>query len=437
MNARRIFSVFLATLVVALLLPGSMSVGAPTLAASSETELVASADSEIRSDSPSANYGSQNGMFVGYSGYDTYGRLRALVRFDNINLLPADAIIDQAVLRLYCRGGTQGDSPMSVTAYAVTQGWSEVAVTWNSHAEQKSGPYGTAVLPEAVSAGYEAVWDVRALVQSWVGGSLPNYGIMLIGDESEATSLYLRRFETRESSTPDQRPRLLVRWHRPGEGAEFNSVADAAISMWNPSKNYGGSELRVAFLPRLFDDWRVLVRFDLAGIPQGAVIDEATLNLHLTGFYGCFAGYEMLSVGTFRVTADWSEATVTWDSHASQVGEAYSTWYYRCSFEPEPEAWDVRPLVQSWVDGTYPNYGLMLVGGVTALERDAGAATFSSREDPDPWIRPYLWVRWHMAATPTPTNTPTWTATPTQTPTSTPTATPRGRQVWLPILLKP
>ena len=255
MKARKGFSLFLASLVGALLLVGGRPTSAYPLATAGETELVASADAEISSDSPSASYGFAGGMLVGYNGYPGYGKLRGLVRFD-ITQLPVDAIVDQAVLRLYCQGGTN-DDPMLVTVHAMTQSWSEASVTWNSHAhEHTSGWYAGATLPQATGDGYEATCDVRALVQSWVNGSLANYGIMLI--------------------IPPEPPYL-------------------------------------------------------------------------------------------------------------------------------SDGWDVRALVQAWVDGTYPNYGLVLVGGeAPPHENEMGGATFSSREDPDPWVRPCLWVRWHAGPTPTP-----------------------------------
>lgn len=86
-------------------------------------------------------------------------------------------------------------------------------------------------------------------------------------------------------------------------------------------------------------------------IPQGAVIENATLHLFVIQ-------ENMQTVNVHRVTAAWDEATITWNN----FGGAYDAAIWG-SFSPAAFGWvtvDVTSLVQAWVDGDYPNFGLLL-----------------------------------------------------------------------------
>lgn len=463
MGTRRGIVSLLILLTVVLLLVSGGAASAPGVTTAQETDLVAVADADISSDSPAGNNGSANGMLVGYNGYPGYGKLRALVRFDT-SALPVDAIVDEAALKVWVGGGTR-DAPMLVTAYGVSQAWTETGVTWNSHAESRYGASAASVtLPHAADWGYEAQWNIRALVQQWLDTTLPNYGVMLIGDETESGQ-HVRYLETRESATASRRPVLHIRWHRPAtptptltptitltpkptptrrptpsQGVEVEAGADATLSSPQPADNFGLEALVVEYMPNPYGPeyaQRALLRFDLGMIPRGSVVDGATLYLYLVGTFG-YGPRNMLAIAAHRVTADWSEMDVTWNSHVACMAEAYDSRNFNVwrpeyeEFEPRFADWDVRDLVQAWVNGTYLNNGIALVGGELYPDEEAGRCYFASREWPIPWERPYLWVRWHAA----PTATPTATATTSPTPTATPTATPRGREFWLPLVTK-
>jgi len=83
-------------------------------------------------------------------------------------------------------------------------------------------------------------------------------------------------------------------------------------------------------------------------VPFGATIDSATLNLYCTD-----TGNTM---DLYRVTGDWSEATVTWDtapgydSSLSLPGDCSATGWRDIA---------VTPFVQAWSDGQ-PNCGILL-----------------------------------------------------------------------------
>ncbi|MBI4603982.1 MAG: DNRLRE domain-containing protein, partial [Planctomycetes bacterium] len=142
------------------------------------------------------------------------------------------------------------------------------------------------------------------------------------------------------------------------------------------------------FLPR----YRSFLRFNLGSIPAGAVITSATLRLNLQAFEG--SGTQAIEV--HRVLATWSATTITWkDQPASDAavevsrspGTSVGSWYN----------FPVTALVQSWVDGTYPSYGVVLKA---ASETTATKTrTFASANASDTSIRPAMEVTYTTATT--------------------------------------
>ena len=106
----------------------------------------------------------------------------------------------------------------------------------------------------------------------------------------------------------------------------------------------------------LFDpgETRSLLRFDLDFLPAGAVVQSATFGIHLR-LRG--SGEQ---VGLYRITQEWGEDEPSWDSHAEQY-DASTEWG---GFAVAGYGWltsDVTGLVTGWAEGTYANYGLMMI----------------------------------------------------------------------------
>jgi hypothetical protein len=117
-------------------------------------------------------------------------------------------------------------------------------------------------------------------------------------------------------------------------------------------------------------------------IPVGAVIDSAVFYIDVTT-----ALNEQVTL--HRVTADWQETVVTWNNFAGNFNGTSEG-----SFTPSSAGWyetDVTNLVNSWVDSTYPNFGILL-----KEEFSSQVQIFSSRES---GISPYLKVWWSINGT--------------------------------------
>ena len=124
------------------------------------------------------------------------------------------------------------------------------------------------------------------------------------------------------------------------------------------------------------------IEFSKATIPFGSTIDSAVFYIDVTT-----ALNEQVTL--HRVTADWQEIVVTWNNFAGNFNGTSEG-----SFTPSAAGWyevEVTSLINSWVDSTYPNYGILL-----KEESPAQFQIFSSRES---GMSPYLKVWWSLNGT--------------------------------------
>jgi len=196
----------------------------------------------------------------------------------------------------------------------------------------------------------------------------------------------------------------------PASTVTLIAVSDTYLDEANPAVNFGGSRTLLSGRTdaRVPTEYRVLVRFDLAAIPAGAILDRAELRLYQFSA-GTPAGF---SLYVDEVGASWGETTVAWQTQPSATnrGDPPAVLDQTTGFKN----WDVRQIVGRWLGGMAPNYGFLLRGdGATP-----GSREFSSRDLAGQV--PALVIEYHL---PDPTATATATATAISRPTSTPTGT--------------
>jgi hypothetical protein len=115
---------------------------------------------------------------------------------------------------------------------------------------------------------------------------------------------------------------------------------------------------------------------DRIDIPAGATLLSATMRIYITD-------PTAQTVTIHRITQPWDEMTVTWNSFAGSYDPTVIN-----SFVPSPYGWhsiDVTGLVQSWLDGTYADYGLVFRKDLSEF-----ALCYSSDYTDDPTLRPKL-----------------------------------------------
>lgn len=219
---------------------------------------------------------------------------------------------------------------------------------------------------------------------------------------------------------------------------DYRGVADAHLERWDDQT---GATPRGADpqLKIIYNNGQVyadgVLRFELTGLPQGARVQQATLDLTTTAF----RIDQPIAVSAYRLLKPWLESAAAWVEPAEgqvwglagarQPGVDYdaarlsTTTLQNLSVGGHVQ-WDLTSAVQAWLANPASNLGVLLLPESGARHLYAASSENGKIEQ-----RPKLIVRFELlprptTPTPTPTATPTHTATPTSTPAPTDTPTP-------------
>jgi hypothetical protein len=126
----------------------------------------------------------------------------------------------------------------------------------------------------------------------------------------------------------------------------------------------------------------------LISLPSGAVVNSATFSL----FVNDRQGGNDHHINVHRITVPWDEATVTYNTIVGNYDPAVAATY--TSTMAGWHQWDITTLVQSWVEGTYPDYGLLIE------QPEAEYTRYASSEAVNPAVRPMLEICYTLGASP-------------------------------------
>ncbi len=299
--------------------------------------LTAHNDAWVEQANPSANHGTDLELDLSPG---SGGQNQALILLDfDLSGLPADAVVISATLSAY--SADTASDPFPITPYANTEAWNEETVNWygRPNASHLGDP-----AAEHVPEGW-TVFEVTHIVQAWQDGSLISNGITLKATTPAAGT---RTYQARDTATP---PELAIYYVRQ---VELTAVADSRVEQTHPSTNYGNDpSLRAAGGDAMWS----LVAFDLASLPAEFSVSQATLSMYSTPNLGLQVANQPQADDLYAnaVTEDWDEMTVTWNDRPAS--------YYLSDPPTTFEAagltyWEVTNIVQSWGDGSLPNYGI-------------------------------------------------------------------------------
>lgn len=168
-------------------------------------------------------------------------------------------------------------------------------------------------------------------------------------------------------------------------------VADTRIieSIYSPSSintNYSSDFL--ALYHGRGNEQRTLLGFNLAGRPQGSILQSAILTLTASTHWGDNSAHVPMEV--YRVTQSWTENAVSWNyrdgtnvwsragaTYAGLPGISYLAPYASNSSnagEGGEISFNITNLVEEWTNGIKPNYGLIIISGL------GNGLTFDSKE---------------------------------------------------------
>jgi hypothetical protein len=180
-------------------------------------------------------------LFAGRTAQGDTGRRRALLLFDVAAVLPREAVVTNALLTLHMTPSNA--VPAEIAVHRVLAPWSEgpALSTGGSGAPAMPGDStwlhrryddqlwvfpGGQFVPEpsaaltVADAGFYSWQDSPRLladVRAWHKAPQRNFGWILIGDEEAPQSV--KRFDSRESLTPEYRPVLSLEYELPGRGS--------------------------------------------------------------------------------------------------------------------------------------------------------------------------------------------------------------------------
>jgi len=231
-----------------------------------------------------------------------------------------------------------------------------------------------ATLPLGSAASGWVQMDLTAAVQAWIANPANNHGLVLLQEAASGWVTYQFCSELGWTPcTPAQAPRLVIRYHleepKP-EKATFQqsmggySGTNATCLTYSSSNN--GCAL---FKAGANDGLKSLVRFDLASIPSGKTVEEATLRLYYKGRSNSNA----LTLGAYRLLAPWVDSQATWLQRMTGTnwgvpglgsGSDYAAAGGGASAVlGDGGSWveiDVTEMAQAWVSNPAQNYGLLL-----------------------------------------------------------------------------
>ena len=222
-----------------------------------------------------------------------------------------------------------------------------------------------------------------------------------------------------------------------------------------PNVNLGGAENLEAFFGDI-ENRRSLMRWDLSALPASITINAASVELYR---YGGDAASNM-QLALYRLSRDWAEGTgcdfwpapgyvpdgATWFTATTGVawtapgGDYDTTADY--GYGPNgivtqitlpagvENGWihlDATAIVRAWIEGSVPNYGLLL----RPLSGEYTYHYFCSRNYSTPDLRPRLVITYTLGESATPIATDTGQPSPTSS-----EPAPRDYWLYLPIILK-
>lgn len=173
----------------------------------------ATQDCALSSDAPSVSYCAVSQLWVGYNGDHDH---HSLVKWD-LSAIPEDAAVVWGDASLF-QDGSAPAMEKSLSLHRMTRDWTNDA-SWatydGTHAWSTPGgdfdptPAATATVAENQTGWTD--WSVTSLVQHWVDGSLPNYGVA-VQDAPGLQVVGEEDFLSTEGAVPAQAPELDIAW---------------------------------------------------------------------------------------------------------------------------------------------------------------------------------------------------------------------------------
>lgn len=157
------------------------------------------------------NYGTSSVLEVGKNSNPR--EFRSLLKF-NISSIPSTDTILWATLRVYVNSSS-GIGNRTINVYGITKSWEELGATWDNNSvsslwSSPGGDFSGEVTFKNIgdASGEYYNFTVSSLVREWFKGTSPNYGFLLLSNDSSAGNY--TSFGSSNSLNSSQRPKLII-----------------------------------------------------------------------------------------------------------------------------------------------------------------------------------------------------------------------------------
>jgi len=170
--------------------------------------IASNADAQISFANSGTNYGSLNTSNISVVSSTDY--FRSLYWF-NFSGIPSTAVVVSAKLQLTpSAAGEGGAGASSFIVQGITGTWTEAGVKFSNIPATTST---NQQIVSSLSSG-KREFDVTAMIQSHLSGTLPLTGVM-VKRNSETTVATPCQYHTKEATTSTNRPALVISWYDP------------------------------------------------------------------------------------------------------------------------------------------------------------------------------------------------------------------------------
>ena len=315
----------------------------------------------------------------------------SMVQF--FNMPSRDTILVESATLTLTAVTWYGDSSgsLSFDVHRIERGWNPGTITWDS---VQAGFYESAVGRGSYSAG--AGPDTQAIVvaldtamvRQWfrrlATDAVPNYGVALV---PRAGSTIVRGVGAMTIDSSSYWPTLRV------------IAVNAAGTVRDTSSFSGGIDTFVGSLDNLVQDpallylqsgvtYRSQVRFPVNGIPRGAIVNAARMELSFNEADSRLNRFVTERVVSAQLLVGGSDIT------SSSESEFTGSYGRPGSEAPAVYSFDMRHLVQAWLRG--PNYGALLRTTTASETRTLDRYVFHNERSSDPALRPRLHVTYSI-----------------------------------------
>jgi hypothetical protein len=246
-------------------------------------------DTWVHSGQPTRNFNNDPNLWIG----NLFGTLRSYLFFPWGDA-GAGYPIASAKLELYTDGG--GCTGTGMHVLRVADPWNSGTMTWNTQPRSSWDHHANAHI---CPTGWRSI-DVTGIVRGWSNGSIPNYGVSLIGAWENADSL--RMFASGER--PYRRPILSVTYGQiapVGVVDQVTSPGDRRVRVSGYAYDHDSADGRPAVRTRLFtDDFRTVI----AGTDRYAAISAPWVGLDGKNWFTYTTDYTNVTPGFYQACID-------------------------------------------------------------------------------------------------------------------------------------